>query len=666
MIDSREKDFIPTDKEKRTRIDAAGTKKDHKGMDAVVVFDHTWGDVEESGLGNLYNNRMVKILTEKGIAQYSVLRFDYDPKSYINNVLQLRIHRCSGDVEELDVNSYRDVMQPERLLYWRVKMKLYSLPHLEVGDAIEWETFKKGFNVAYLQASPSDSGAGGGADFDRNSWVDPETGIKPPMYGAFYDIVYFQETIPIKEKRYTLLSPRKMPLSFEFYHGNCRSWCLVNDDYYTYSWEKQEVEALKPEPRMPGQQSTRPKLLVSTIHDWREKSRWFHDANIHQFEWDDSIQKVVDELTAPFETDEEKAAALLHWVSQEIRYIGFSVSQGEGYTLHSGPMTFHERGGVCKDYAGMLVTMLRAAGLESYAAQTQALEPVDRIPADQFDHCVTAWRKKDGSWVMLDPTWAPYSMDIWDAAETGQNYLIGSPEGELVGRIRDFKPEDSKVELSGSSQLAADGSLTGEVEYQGSGRFDSSQRFMRAWQPARNRARNYRKILSTIDPAVEIGKIETTDIDDLYNNFVNRIEYQIPGYAMTHGEDILVRIPIARMMMSPSMVPYLSAADTPERKQKLRVIYRQLAEVEEEIRIPEGYRLASKPVSVRIEKETADFEATVTECEGKLMFRARFILKPRIITPEQYKDFKAVVDKVQETADRWFTLRKSTAGNCQE
>ncbi|MBN1356647.1 DUF3857 domain-containing transglutaminase family protein [bacterium] len=658
MTDGTEKDFITSDGEKRRLIDSAGTDKDHKGADAVAVYDHSWGTVEPSGLGNLHNNRLVKILTEKGIAKSSVLRFDYDPRSFINNVLRLRIHRKGGNIEELDTSDYRDVMQPEAMLYWRVKMRLFSLPALEVGDAVEWETYKKGFNVAYLESASGSKEKTG--DFDPDTWVDPETGIKPPMYGAFYDIVMFRETIPVKEKRYTLLSPRSMPLSFEIYHGELRTTCTMDDKITIYSWEKKDIEGYKPELRMPAPKTSLPKLLVSTIPNWKEKSRWFYRMNLNQFEWNEDIKRKVEEVTAGCETDDEKAAALLHWVAQEIRYIGFSICQGEGYTIHPGTMTFRERGGVCKEYAGMLVTMLRAAGLESYAAQTLAIEPASfRITADEFDHCVTAWRKPDGTFVMLDPTWAPYSMQIWDAAETGQCYLIGTPEGEDMQTVREFTPEDSKLTIRAASRLHPRGGLDGRLTYWGKGRSDSTQRFMKAWASAASLDHSYQKLFSVIDPAVRIQSIKTSDVGDLKKSYENKVQFKISNYAVHNRNEMYFRLPSLRFMRAPQIARYLTIAELPERKFDLLVIFLQLVETHEEISLPEGYRLASEPIDICLENTSVLFKAKLMEENGSLNLNTTFAVKERIIAKEKYKEYKEITDKVNQLADRWITLCKT-------
>jgi transglutaminase-like putative cysteine protease len=71
-------------------------------------------------------------------------------------------------------------------------------------------------------------------------------------------------------------------------------------------------------------------------------------------------------------------------------------------------MDFTDRCGVCKDKAGMLITLLRAAGFEAYPAMTMAGSRIDYIPADQFNHCVTVVKsRRDGKYHLLDPPGCP-------------------------------------------------------------------------------------------------------------------------------------------------------------------------------------------------------------------------------------------------------------------
>ncbi len=211
------------------------------------------------------------------------------------------------------------------------------------------------------------------------------------------------------------------------------------------------------------------KVVLATAEDWPAKSRWFYEVNENAkaFEWDGDIKKKVDELTSGLGTDDEKRKALLAWVAREIRYSGISMGKGEGYTLHPGTMTFNDRAGVCKDIAGMLITMLRCAGYTTYPAMTMAGAKVEDVPADQFNHCVVAVKLGPGQYKLYDPTWCPFSREVWSSAEKPQNYVIGTPEGEVSMETPLAPPEDNFIKIVSTGRLDSDGNLAGRMHITG-------------------------------------------------------------------------------------------------------------------------------------------------------------------------------------------------------
>ena len=174
-----------------------------------------------------------------------------------------------------------------------------------------------------------------------------------------------------------------------------------------------------------------PKLLMSTSPDWIAKSLWFNKVNedFGSFKSTPAIHAKVNEILQGARDANDSISLLTHWCADEIRYSGISMGKGEGFTLHTGDMTFTDRCGVCKDKAGILITMLRDAGFEAFPAMTMAGSRIETMPADQFNHCVTVVKRKDGQYQLLDPTWVPFVRELWSSAEQQQNYLMGVPEG---------------------------------------------------------------------------------------------------------------------------------------------------------------------------------------------------------------------------------------------
>ena len=150
------------------------------------------------------------------------------------------------------------------------------------------------------------------------------------------------------------------------------------------------------------------------------------------------VKKKVDELLAGVTDEERQIEILTHWVADEVRYTGISMGWGEGYTLHKGEMTFPDRCGVCKDKAGMLVTMLRAAGFESYAAMTMAGSRIDYIPADQFNHSVTVVKRRTASTTCSIPPGCPSSASCGPRGAAAE--LPDGPAGNRRPHVHAVEP----------------------------------------------------------------------------------------------------------------------------------------------------------------------------------------------------------------------------------
>ena len=184
----------------------------------------------------------------------------------------------------------------------------------------------------------------------------------PPMKGHFYDNILFEDVVPVKERIYSLHMPDDKPVHAKVYNGEVESEVRPGDEMLHYEWSKRDVPARPSEKRQPGRSDFVTKVVLATVKDWAEKSVWFFNVNEPVFEYDEAIEKKVKKIVAGKKSDDAKVEALQRWVAHNIRYSGISMGKGEGYTIHPGIMTFNDRAGVCKDIAGMLITMMRAAG----------------------------------------------------------------------------------------------------------------------------------------------------------------------------------------------------------------------------------------------------------------------------------------------------------------
>jgi transglutaminase-like putative cysteine protease len=640
----------------RVLIEAAGDREANGGAERVIVYDRTDVRVEESGLAHIEQRVVTKALSEAGATALSRLRFDYDPASNVIEVRALRLHRAGGETVELPLSEVLDLPQPQDWIIWGPRMKLVQLPRLTPGDAVEWQTYKKGFMIAYLEGPEGESAAAGESpEADDSRYI-------PPMRGHYYDVVTFQGETPIKLKLYTVTTPRDKPVQFEVYNGAVPSRVSFTDGENRYAFWTRDAAPFHEEPLAAEASDQVPKVVLATVPDWGAKSRWFFETNEWVFAADEAIQAKVEEITRGLKSDEEKIAAILHWSADEIRYSGITMGQGEGYTIHPGSMTFADRAGVCKDKAGMCITMLRAAGIPAFPAMTMAGSRVERVPADQFNHCVVAVKAGDG-YRMIDPTWAVFSPELWSSAESEQHYLIGSAAGEELMITPLSPPEKNRLQIEAETRLLPDGSLEGTLRVSGTGYVEQRLRRMMVHSTtAPDRRSLFEDWVGRIDPRAEL--LSFTDdyaaLRDVTRPVAFQAAFRVPGYAVAAGERLILPTPSAPPLVTRAgLAGYLGAAGLEEREQPLFLWCPSQLQVRERLRLPAGWRVENLPDPCDLDGPAASLAARWTDDgDGSLLFEKNLSVKLRTLPTEQYKQFREVIQALKALPDERIVLRR--------
>jgi len=659
-----------------SRLDDAGEADDFPHADHIIVYDETVNRVKQTGVTYGESYLLTKILTTDGCRDRSVLRWGYEPWSSYVEVREVNVIR-DGERIPVDVAGVHDLPAPQSAIYWNSRIKTLQLPRLEVNDGVEVKLFRKGYSYALLDERATTPVAGAAGDApgsgDEAALAIPTTSYEPnddkyipPMPGEYFDIVLFQGSVPIVERRYELVMPPDKRLHSEIYNGPLYAATTYDADATVYSWWAFDVPAITSEPRQPDASDRVAKVVVATVESWEKKSRWFFDANRNQFDVTPEIQAKVDEVLreagVASGTEEEKAEVLVHWVAQNIRYSGQTMGEGEGFTLHPGDMIFEQRSGVCKDIAGMLITMMRAAGMDSYAAMTMAGSRIEEVPADQFNHCVCALRKDDGGFEMYDPTWVPYQNDIWSQSEAEQHYLIGTPEGEPLAATDYSPPEDSTLRIRHTANILADGTLEGTFRLEGSCALDSRLRSMVSMSRREDVVDDIAYYWSELGSGIEIISLDHIVVDDFSDDAWIEIEYRVPGYAFVVEDGLEFESPMMIMATENGWLCRSCVYDWgEERESDVFLWFTQLIDAEETIRVPGGYEFGEVEAPDEVD-ETYGYFRGGAEADGrKLTVSERFEARRRQIPPDGYDGFKAAVDEMMEWATTVYRAEKGGA-----
>ena len=630
-----------TEEEVKALIAEAGDAEAYPDADLLYVLDEADVFVRDSGLATTETHQVIKALTDGGIRSQSVLRQDYDPSNNRFEFKGVRVHRKDGTVEEVDIAS--TITQPAKhwMIFWGNQQQLVQVPRLRIGDCVEVQYSKTGFNLAYLDDSGEVQRAANGEI------------LQPPMPGHWHDTALFQGRHPILRKRYSVHMPKDKPLQFEVYNDRLQSSLWFDGDRHVYTFTAEDMPAVKREPHMVALDDVVAKVVLSTVPDWETKARWFHDANIRQFDPDDAVRAKVHELTGHLEDEEEKIATLLHWVADNIRYYGTTRGPHEGYTLHAGPEIFKDRGGVCKDKAGMLITMLRALGCEVYAALTMAGSRVEAIPADQFNHSITVMRTKDGTFRILDPTWCPLSRELWSSREARQHLVYGTPEGEPLTQSPYFPPEYNLLSCTGESEISANGSLRTDITMDLKGYPCTYLRRNAERYPVPEQRAGFEHALN-IAPNARLEHLDFIDPYDYSRDSYVSMTVSADGYVANGGTVALFRLPLMSHPLADFFIPDLFySVDAEEREYGMRMRATRLVRYEETIRLPAGWKVDRVPEAKSIEFPSADLTFDVTPGDDTITYRFELAVKNHIIPPEDYAEFRKAIQAMKDISDEW-------------
>lgn len=554
----------------------------YKGYHQVTRYDSTDVYMEESGLSYVNNHKRICILDREGAKSNNTIKLDYDPQSAFVEFREVIIHHAGGDKEVLyraDEKGNRiegtaevfDYIAPARMIYWGASQKMISVGHLEPNDEIEYRTFRKGFTYALLQG-------------DDSRYI-------PPMKGHFYDIVPFWSEQPVQEKFYKVNVLTNKNLHFQVYNGEVTTTNSVEGDRTIYTFTKKDIMPIKHERQMVADNDVQCKLLLSTSPNWQAKSVWFYGVNetYGSFNTIPEVTAKVKELLKDAKTELDSISVLTHWVADNMRYAGISMGDGEGFTLHNAEMNWHDRCGVCKDKAGMLVTMLRAAGFKAYAAMTMAHERIDAIPADQFNHSVCAVQRRNGEMIMLDPTWVPNVRELWSSAEQQQGYLIGMPQGADLMYTPVSPAEKHYVRIKADTKINSKGTLSGTITITAEGQSDKAVRSVMGGRTSEWES-NLAMELTKICPAAIIKSVSHTNPDRYLDQPVCiTYTFEIPNYAIVDGDN-LVFIPLsARNFYQRAMSHLYFDENTEKREYAFADACSRLVDIKEEIKLPGKY-----------------------------------------------------------------------------
>lgn len=341
-----------------------------------VLLD-TQVHVPEGGEPEYFYHSAQHIANLTGVEQGAQIHIDFNPAYQGLRLHEVAVWRDGARIDKLEtarmslINSEKELAQ---LIYSGEQTLHMVLDDIRVGDVLEYSYTLKGYN---------------------------------PIYGGIFAFSHqTQWSVPVRHLFVAVHWLKPQPLQYQ----------VAGDDFALrieplpkgtrYAMEKTEIQALLREDRAPSWFNPYGSLRFSEAPDWESVADWARPLLESGVGNGPEIQRIAANIAKSAVDRPHRIAKALQYVQGEVRYYGIEIG-ANSHRPSKAEETLARRYGDCKDKTVLLLSILRALGVEAYAAlvNTRLNRGMrDVLPAiNAFDHVIVSVFH-EGNIYWLDPS----------------------------------------------------------------------------------------------------------------------------------------------------------------------------------------------------------------------------------------------------------------------
>jgi len=620
--------FKPLEQKRVIRAAKTVTRAKYPNADVVDIDLHKWVTYHNDGTYNEWYECYSKILTEKGKRSLKTVSSSFTIPYNTTKFTLVEVIKKDGTIDHVVIDKNSRVMIEQSQMQSNIfnpnnKVLRVSIPKLDLGDTIHYIIFD---------------------DFAK---------VRVP--DTWSDYVVFESTNPIIRSEYTVIAPKEKPLQRivlkDEIPGNVIHTKQTRKNFIIYKWIARDIPRVFPEPKMPPLYTQTQRLLVSTIKNWGQISRWYWNLSKPNIDkTTPEMLKKVNELTLGIDDPHEKIKAVFQWVSHEIRYLGLTLEKNSpGYEPHPVNMTFDTRAGVCRDKAALLVAMLRLAGFNAYPVLIMNGPKKDyEVPQPFFNHAISCVRERNGSYLLMDST-DESTKQLLPSYLNNQSYLVATPRGETLRTSPIQSAEQNMIFIETNAGLDAKGNVKAKSVLRFEGINDNAYRGFFSRLSADERLEYFEKIAKKISPSARLTSytISPANMLDTARQLEAEFSFEVRDLLIS-GKSI-VMLPLLRVGNTAGMVNF-QIVNMGLKQRKYPYFTNYACGVNETLKLTLG-NLAGKIISLpksRIVETKETSWARNLSLKGKtLLFKNVFKMKLPEYTPEEYLAVKKMLKKIE-------------------
>ena len=399
------------------------------GVDVAVLCDGESYVFDTTGKSVHTQYFAYKVMTQGGADGWDNVSIGWQPWHEERPTMRARVITPDGTVHTLDPKTISDApaRDDDDKTYGDGRIERAPLPAIAPGSVVEEEE------------------------------VSTESA---PFFGAgTVQRDYFGRSVPVSHSTLVVDFPSALPIHYVTQLlPNVQTTKSETDGRTQVTFDQGPLDAIdETETLLPTEVPAHPQVIFSTGASWQTVAAGYEkivDEKIIPKE----AQQLVDRLTANAKSVAEKEAAILQYLSREVRYTG--VEFGDAAIVpHPPSETLKRKYGDCKDKATLAVTMLRAANIPAYVAllnvgRRQDVEP-DLPGMGLFDHAIVYIPGTPDIWIDATDEYA--RLGQLPAGDQGRLALIARAQTSSLIRIPEAASSENLLVQKRDFYLAESG-----------------------------------------------------------------------------------------------------------------------------------------------------------------------------------------------------------------
>jgi hypothetical protein len=545
----------------------------------------------------------------------------------------------------------------------------YAVKDNEMGDVALGEGFELYSDTRAKVANPPGLDPGGIVAYEYDERERP--------YLAETDWE-FQGSLPIVSQSFTLVLPSGYTYTTTWAHHPKAAAIDLENQHFRWEMNNEPGIDLERVPMSPSAASLAGRM---TIHysgpglpfpeegTWRGVGEWYTALAHDRLTATPDMAAKAAELTAGKTDFYQKAEAIGDFVQQQIRYVAIEMGVG-GFQPHPAADVFHGKYGDCKDKSTLLSAMLSTVGIHSDLVMVDTHRGVvdPNAPSIIGNHVIAAIEIPKGydsqklhsvitaangkRYLIFDPTWdlTPFGQ-IEDNLQGSYALLIEGADSQVF-QIPVMSPDLNTVRRSASLQLAADGTLKGNITVRRFGDLAEDGRYIFAHEDGTRQQEYVDHSVSGDLMAASVTGLKVENVAALDKDLTTRFDLTADHFANSVGPLIMLR---PRVFGS-----YALPVDHKSRKVAIDLHETMQGTDSFDIQLPDGYTVDELPDPVKEDFGFASYESS-TKLDGRTIHYTRtFTLRQVSLPADRYADLQRFAGIIAADEDSRVVLKRAT------